>query len=239
MPAPDTAPTTVATDRHARLSLAGLLTLTVSTGVIDAVSYLALDHVFTGNMTGNFLFVGFALVGTGAIPLVNNLAAILGFGLGAVVGTRVVGHGARHFTHRSSVLLLTAGALLAALVVVWAVVGELEGAALVVFTAILAMVMGVQVAAVKPIGNTDVTTIVVTNTYVNVVRDSPLSGGTGSRWFPRTAAIVAMCLGATIGALLVHHVNGWTALAAGLVVFLAGAALLWLTHPPREAVVAH
>jgi len=42
---------------------AALLILTAATGAIDGVSYLALDRVFTGNMTGNVLFIGFGLVG--------------------------------------------------------------------------------------------------------------------------------------------------------------------------------
>ncbi len=48
--------------------MAGLLLLTLATGVVDAVSYLTLDQVFTGNMTGNVLFVGFAATGAGGIP---------------------------------------------------------------------------------------------------------------------------------------------------------------------------
>jgi hypothetical protein len=44
-----------------------LLTLTVVTGLVDAVSYLGLGHVFVANMTGNVVFLGFALAGaTGA-----------------------------------------------------------------------------------------------------------------------------------------------------------------------------
>jgi len=226
----------VPASRTARLHLAALLTLTVSTGIVDAVSYLALDHVFTGNMTGNFLFIGFALMGTGSIPLLNNLAALAGFGLGVIVGTRVVGHGATSFTRRSSFLLLGAAVLLATLVTTWAVLGDLGGTTLVVFTAALAMVMGSQVAAIKPIGNTDVTTVVVTSTYINLARDSHPAGGRAQRWFPRTAAMVAMFVGAAVGALLVRVTEGVVALAAGLVVFLTGCALLWLTHPPREAV---
>ena len=35
-----------------------LLGLTVVTGLVDAVSYLALGHVFTANMTGNVVFLG-------------------------------------------------------------------------------------------------------------------------------------------------------------------------------------
>ena len=36
---------------------------TVLTGIVDAVSILALGRVFVANMTGNVVFVGFALVG--------------------------------------------------------------------------------------------------------------------------------------------------------------------------------
>src|SRR6266850_3267130 len=35
--------------------------LTATTGIVDAVSYLALGHVFTANMTGNVVFLGFAI----------------------------------------------------------------------------------------------------------------------------------------------------------------------------------
>ena len=38
-----------------------LLVLTVTTGLIDAVSYLGLGHVFTANMTGNIVLLGFGL----------------------------------------------------------------------------------------------------------------------------------------------------------------------------------
>ena len=40
-----------------------LFVMTAVTGVVDAVSFLALGHVFTANMTGNIVFLGFALAG--------------------------------------------------------------------------------------------------------------------------------------------------------------------------------
>src|SRR5207249_2292155 len=43
--------------------VATLLGLTFVTGLIDGVSFLGLGHVFTANMTGNVVFVGFALGG--------------------------------------------------------------------------------------------------------------------------------------------------------------------------------
>src|SRR3954467_7490758 len=44
--------------RHGPLP-ALLLVLTVATGVVDAVSILALGRVFIANMTGNVVFIGF------------------------------------------------------------------------------------------------------------------------------------------------------------------------------------
>ena len=38
-----------------------LLVLTIATGLVDAVSYLALGRVFVANLTGNVVFPGFAM----------------------------------------------------------------------------------------------------------------------------------------------------------------------------------
>ena len=47
-----------------------LLAMTVVTGIVDAVSFLAMGHVFTANMTGNTVLLGFAFAGvTGAFYL--------------------------------------------------------------------------------------------------------------------------------------------------------------------------
>ena len=37
--------------------------MTFTTGIVDAASFLALGHVFTANMTGNIVLLGFALRG--------------------------------------------------------------------------------------------------------------------------------------------------------------------------------
>ena len=75
-------------DRPEAACTLALLVLTVATGAIDGVSYLALDRVFTGNMTGNVLLIGFGLVGVPGIPVLNDLVALLTFLLGAAVGWR-------------------------------------------------------------------------------------------------------------------------------------------------------
>src|SRR5947209_5854024 len=55
--------THAASMKESRLLIA-LLILTFVTGMVDAVSFLGLGHVFTANMTGNVVLLGFAVAGT-------------------------------------------------------------------------------------------------------------------------------------------------------------------------------
>ena len=72
-----------------------LLTLTLVTGLVDAVSILALGRVFVANMTGNVVFAGFAIVGAPGFSLGASLFALAGFLIGAYGGgfiTSLFGH---------------------------------------------------------------------------------------------------------------------------------------------------
>ncbi|TMM43081.1 MAG: DUF1275 domain-containing protein, partial [Actinobacteria bacterium] len=62
-----------------RLTVAALLTLTAVTGLVDAVSYLRLGHVFVANMTGNVVFLGFTADPHSGLSLAASLTAIGGF----------------------------------------------------------------------------------------------------------------------------------------------------------------
>src|SRR5947199_8236928 len=63
-----------------------LLVLTFTTGLVDAVSYLGLGRVFTANMTGNIVFLGFGIAGSGGLPVVAPLVSLGSFLLGAAAG---------------------------------------------------------------------------------------------------------------------------------------------------------
>ena len=56
-----------------------LVLLTVVTGLVDAVSYVALGHVFVANMTGNVVFLGFAAAGAPGLSIAASLAALAAF----------------------------------------------------------------------------------------------------------------------------------------------------------------
>ena len=66
-----------------------MLVLTVVTGLVDATSYLRLGHVFVANMTGNVVFLGFALAGARGLSAAASLAALAAFLIGGLIGGRL------------------------------------------------------------------------------------------------------------------------------------------------------
>ena len=76
--------------------------LTVVSGFVDAVSYLGLGHVFTANMTGNVVLIGFAVAGAPGFSVSASLCALGAFLVGAVVGGRL----ARHVSPERALLLV-------------------------------------------------------------------------------------------------------------------------------------
>ena len=69
------------TGGHGKLLLGTLIGLTVISGLVDAVSYLGLGHVFTANMTGTVVLLGFsrpACSGFSAAACLTSLGSFLG-----------------------------------------------------------------------------------------------------------------------------------------------------------------
>jgi uncharacterized membrane protein YoaK (UPF0700 family) len=198
-----------------------LLALTFTTGVVDAVSYLGVGRVFTANMTGNAVLLGFGIAGNGGLavvaPVISLVAFVIGAGGGGVLAAKVAEH---HRVHVSSALaievsLIGVAAILAAAVRIRA--NAVSGDAVI---ALLALAMGVRSATVRRIAVPDLPTTVLTMTLTGLAADSPLSGGSGKGTTRRGAAVLAMLAGAVAGELM---------LKASLVLPLCIAALLALT----------
>ena len=58
-------------------------------GVVDAVSFLALGHVFVANMTGNVVLLGFAAAGAADLSFSASLVAIAAFMSGAFASAHI------------------------------------------------------------------------------------------------------------------------------------------------------
>jgi uncharacterized membrane protein YoaK (UPF0700 family) len=210
--------------RHGPLP-ALLILLTLVSGIVDAVSYLRLGHVFVANMTGNVVFLGFAAAGAQGISAFGSILAMASFALGALVAARLI---ARHGAHRGK-LLVAATAIQCGLVAIATLVVALLPPAMAparyAVTAVMALSMGLQNAAARRVGVPDLTTTVVTMTFTGLIADA--SGGIGPPMWRRVTAIVSMCVGAFIGGLLVLRIGTLVALAAAAVMLAITAAVAY------------
>ncbi|MEU8924863.1 YoaK family protein [Kitasatospora sp. NPDC048545] len=208
-------------DRHGPLPPL-LLLLTVATGVVDAVSYLGLGHVFVANMTGNVVFLGFALAGAPGLSAAASLVSLTAFLAGALVGGRL---GSRTPAHRGRLLALAAAVqtVLLAAAAATAAVGGTGGADGYPLIVLLGLGMGLQNAVARRLGVPDLTTTVLTLTLTGLAADSTAAGGAAPRPGRRILSALAMLLGGLAGAALVLHGRPATALALAALLLLATA----------------
>jgi uncharacterized membrane protein YoaK (UPF0700 family) len=180
-----------------------LLVLTFTTGLIDAVSYLALGRVFTANMTGNVVLLGFGVARSGGLPVVAPLLSLAAFllwaGVGGAVSQRLEG---RHPVLVAATLGIEVTALAAAAVVAAATHVHPGNAAAYVLIVLMAAAMGVRNAVVRRIAVPDLTTTVLTMTLTALASESRPAGGSGQGSIRRLSAVLAMLVGAIAGALL-------------------------------------
>jgi uncharacterized membrane protein YoaK (UPF0700 family) len=205
-----------------------LLVLTFTTGLVDAASYLGLGHVFTANMTGNIVLLGFGIAGSGGLPVLAPLVSLGAFLVGAGVGGVMAARMAKQDAGRlARALAIEVSAIGVAVLVALAIDVQPNRVSGDLVIALLALAMGVRNATVRRIGAADLTTTVLTMTLTGLAAESPLAGGKGEGSARRIVAVVAMLTGAVAGALL---------LRSGLALPLAAAALLalatWLAYVP-------
>ncbi|MFD0485382.1 DUF1275 family protein [Kineococcus sp. GCM10028916] len=197
-----------------------LLLLTFGTGLIDALSVLGLGRVFVANMTGNVVFIGFALAHAPGFSLWGSIVALVAFLLGAAGGGVVV---TRFEAHRGrllrNALIVQLGLLLVGLVL-WHLLGAIN-AQLAVLGA-LALALGLQNSVVRHLAVPDLTTTVLTMTLTGIGadlrrRDVPTAVRRGT-------SVVCMLAGALGGAVVVLHSGVGAGLSA--VTALTGVVLI-------------
>jgi uncharacterized membrane protein YoaK (UPF0700 family) len=178
-----------------------LVVLTFVTGLLDAVTYLGLGHVFAANQTGNVIVLGFALVGAGQISVSASLASFAAFVVGAAFSGWTTPR-LQRVTHGWARLMLALEAVLLGLAGLTSALWTSSVAAVVV-VAIIAFSMGMRNVTLQHLGLGSVSTTVVTSTLANLAG----IGLVGRRWHevrPRLGAVIAMVFGAACGALLLQ-----------------------------------
>jgi uncharacterized membrane protein YoaK (UPF0700 family) len=197
-----------------------LLILTWAAGVVDAVSYLALGHVFTAMMTGNTVLLGLALAQGEIYAALRSILALLGFALGVTLGATIVERDESESEWPPAVTgaLVLEGFILAIFAVAWHLKDPaLGGHNVQVLIVLLGTAMGAQAAAVRRLDVPGIATTYITGTitslFVDVVGWSRAPGrhwhgpsGDIVKWEQRVGLLAGVFLvygfGAFSGALL-------------------------------------
>ncbi|MBQ0891082.1 DUF1275 domain-containing protein [Streptomyces sp. RM72] len=187
-----------------------LVVLTFVTGLVDAVSCLGLGHIFVANMTGNVVFLGFALAGDPQSSAGSSVLALLAFTAGALTGRRLPRLLPRAVSPFPALICAHAALVTAACV------ASLAGWGPRTLITLLAMGMGMQNMVVRKLAVPDLTTTILTLTLTGLASERP--GPAAGR---RAVSITVMFLGALVG--------GFLQLRFGCAAALAPAALLLLS----------
>jgi len=201
--------------------------LTVSSGAVDAVSFLALGKVFTAFVTGNVAFLGMAIASTtgSAIYSVTPprviwvLTSLAGFAVGIYLATKIVRPSKQPASHKGEqpngvvwprrTTIALGLSLLAQLcfVLIWFATSARPGDNLIpVLLAAWALAMGMQSAAVRNLNVGGIFTTAATATFIflfgAVANGVPLTGDERRRM---RGILVSLTIGATLGGLLLIH----------------------------------
>ncbi|MEV4437372.1 YoaK family protein [Streptomyces sp. NPDC049585] len=182
--------------------------LTVTTGVVEAVSFLVLGPVFTSVQTGNLLLLGFSLAGQGGLSPAASTASLGGFVVGAVLGSRFEsGADARGRRWLAAGLVAEAVLLAVGAAVSWGIGGT--GAPLTArhyaVAAIVAVAMGMRNITTLRAKVPDLPTTVATRALTGLLGGSPLAvdsriSSDAPSQLRRTATVGAMFAGGLLGA---------------------------------------
>ncbi len=180
--------------------ITGLYLISSVCGLVDAVCFLALGGVFAEILTGNLLFLCFA-IGTGRsiFGYAKYLAVIAAFAVGAVIGGQILRRG----RHESRIgfavewLLLVAALLLTALLHPGP-----SGATRNIVIVLLALAMGLQNALIRTHGVPDLATNVMTLTVTALIAETVVARGRHERWGRRCGSVTIFLTSAAFGAFL-------------------------------------
>ena len=202
-----------------RSALSALMMMTFVTGLVDAASVLGRGHVFTANMTGNVVFLGFAIARMGNVSVAASLNALASFLLGAAVGGR--------FAKTASARAVRMAFVVEVAVLAFATLASAfeTPAATQALIALLAIAMGLRNSVVRKLAIPDMTTTVLTLTITGLAADSSLAGGKNPRWQRRVLAVLMLLGGATLGAFGMTYGVVWVVAAATLIEVLAAVGL--------------
>lgn len=206
-----------------------LAALTVVSGLVDAISFLGIAHVFTAIMTGNIVILGFALGGAEGFSVTATLVSLTAFLLGAAFGGRLSVLVADRRRRVIIAMSLEAGLLaIAGLGAVALDVSTASAAHLLI--AVLGLAMGMRNAVVLQLDIPEAGTTVLTGFVAGLAADSPLGTGRNTRVAIRFTRIVGLLAGAVLGTLVLRTLGLFAAISAAVAAVVL-IVLVYALHP--------
>ena len=194
--------------------ISALYLITGVCGFVDAACFLSMGGVFAEIMTGNLLFLCFA-IGTGQpiLGVTKYLLVIAAFLLGALAGGRLL----RGPLAEQRIGFAVEWAFLVIALALTAILQPREaGLERDVVTSLLAFAMGMQNALVRRHGVPDLATNVMTLTATALVADSAVAGGHNENWRRRSVSIAIFLVSGTAGAALTTWLGPWVPLVVSV-----------------------
>jgi uncharacterized membrane protein YoaK (UPF0700 family) len=179
--------------------------LAVSSGAIDAISFLALGKVFSAFMTGNIAFLGLRVAGANAPGWVSILVSMAAFAVGVYLSARIVRppEGSEMWPQRVTVALGISLVAHAAFLAVWfSSNGQPSTDVAHVLLGLWGLAMGMQSAAVRTLHVDGVFTTAATATIIFLVGDLTNWSATVEERRRLAGVLVSLFVGASAGGLL-------------------------------------
>jgi uncharacterized membrane protein YoaK (UPF0700 family) len=203
--------------------------LTITSGAVNAVSFLALGKVFSSVITGNLVLLGVAATSHSPSEALHAGVATVGYAAGALIGAPLAArHSHQAGTWPASVTATLAAELfvLAGFCVGWELShGRPHDGGQLTLLIVLAAAMGVQSAAVRRLGQMSSTYL--TSTLLGVL--AGLVTGDRPEGLGRSIGVlVAVVVGALAGGILAKSAHAWLPVAVLLppAVVVAGSAVV-------------
>ena len=227
--------------------------LTLSSGAIDAVSFLALGKVFTAFMTGNFAFLGMAFAGSPVAPrVVSVLSSMAGFAVGVFIAAKIVAPSAQPAAHqgeqpaaavwpkRTTVALGVSLLAHLCFVVIWFANGGKPGDTVIpVLLAVWAAAMGLQSGAVRRLEVGGIFTTAATATFIFLFSDEANFRLTADERTRLRGILISLVIGATAGAYILIHAPLYAPVLPLVITAFVVTTAAWIFRDRDEAEESH
>lgn len=186
-----------------------LVLLTLTTGAVDASSFLHLGNVFSSVITGNLILLGVAAATRSSSLAIHSGTALAGYSVGVLIGALIAtrrASSAETWPLSVTVTLIAEFCVLAGFSAVELTGGNPGSTAELLLIAALAAAMGIQSAAVRELGG--MSTTYLTGTLTAVI--TQLTTRDRKPGLARSVGVlVAIVSGAVGGGLVAEHTPAW------------------------------